>query len=344
MRSRNRLIGARRGLAVLCAVLLPLALAACGGKGKGLAESGDCENYPSEDIRMLVPYSAGGGFDSWARLMAPFIGKHVGGGIKVRVENMPGGGGMRAVNQTFSAPPDGTTVIFTEPGYIAVNQVLDRTEGDFDLRKLTYLGGVTADPQVFAVAPDSDINSIEDMTKRPIKHAAQDVSPIETITYREYGVEADYILHEGTSEVALAVRRGDADATVVSLSSILEFLEAGELKPVLYLGTEKITPDLVGYEQLKGTPTAADTGHPELAKVLEQHRLLAAPPELPGCIKSKLSKALAKTLADPEFKAQAEKADLRIVPSGAAAAQQRAATTLNVFSKYKETFQKELGK
>ncbi|MGH3662896.1 MAG: Bug family tripartite tricarboxylate transporter substrate binding protein [Micromonosporaceae bacterium] len=338
--------GARQSAAMVGSImLLPLTLAACGPAGGGLtggSGSEVCSKYPSKDMRLVVPYSPGGGFDVWARLMEPFLVKHLGGDIDMQVENVPGGGGMRAVNELHAAPPDGTTVLFTEPGYIAVNQVLGRTSGDFDLRDLTYLGQATADPQVFAVAADSDITTFEDLTKRPIKHAGQDISPIETITYAAYGIDAEYILHEGTSEVALAVRRGDSDATVISLSSILEFLEAGELKPVLYLGKDKITPDTLGYEHLKDTPTADETGHPELAKVLEQHRVLAGPPKLPGCVEKKLSSALSKTLADPDFKAKAKQADLQIVPETGAQATEQVSTTLAAFKKYQKTLQKEI--
>lgn len=336
----------RRWSVRLLAPLLLFGLAGCGGAQTGsggtAAGAADCEGYPSEDIRLFVPYSPGGGFDAWSRLMAPYIAKYLGGDVDVVVENLPGGGGMRAVNQIYSAPPDGSTIIYTEPGYISVNQILGRTGEGFDLRNLTYLGQVTADPQVFAVAADSEFDSIEDLAGQSIKHAAQDISPIETITYSAYGVNADYILHEGTSEVVLSIRRGDTDVTVASLSSILEFLKGGELKPIFYIGTEEITPDLLGYEQLKGTPTAADTGHPELAEVLEQHRVLAAPPDVPECIKNKLADALAKTLVDPEFEAKAEEAELRIVPGTAEEAADTVTKTLETFQKYKETLEERL--
>jgi tripartite-type tricarboxylate transporter receptor subunit TctC len=328
-------------LAGVLATLAASAACQAGSRSGGLAEA-DCSGFPSKDIRLLVPYSAGGGFDAWARLMSPYIGKKLGGGARVTVENMPGGGGMRAANELYTADPDGTTLVFTEPGYIATNQVLGRAPKGFDLRKLTYLGQATSDPQVFAVAAKSGIRGVQDLARRPIKHAAQDISPIETITYGTYGVRADYILHEGTSEVVLAVRRGDADVTVASLSSILEFLRAGELRPVLFIGTEKITPSLLGYEQLKDVPTAAETGHPELAGVLEQHRVLAAPPKLPGCVKDKLSTALSQTLADPAFASAAQKAGLRIVPAGAAQAQARVTATLAAFEKYRGVLQKEI--
>jgi putative tricarboxylic transport membrane protein len=333
--------GARRWFTAALAVLLGVTVVSCGPRDEANAAV-TCERYPNKEVRLVVPYAAGGGFDTWARLIAPVLQRKLGSDQNFVVENLPGGGGMRAVNTVYSARPDGQTLLFTEPGYIAVNQILDRVPGEFDITGLTYLGQVTADPQVFAVAPDSDLRTVEDLTRRKIKHAAQDISPIETITYHAYGVEADYILHEGTSEVALAVRRGDADVTAVSLSSILEFLKAGELRPLLYIGTEKITPKLMGYEELAGTETAEETGHPELGAVLEQHRLLAGPPGMSDCLRDKIGTALTQTLADPEFVAQAKKADLRIVPAGPREAADSVDRTVETFRRYKATLEAEI--
>ena len=313
-------------------------LAGCGNGTGGTSATANCEEGFNEDITLLVPYSPGGGFDTWARLMAPKLEEYLEGNGEVVVENQDGGGGMRAVYEVNAAEPDGTTIIFTEPGYITVNQVLGRTESDFDVRNLTYLGQVTSDPQVFAVAGDSDIDTIDELADAsPIQHAAQDISPIETITYATYGVEAQYVLHEGTSEAVLAVRRGDTDATVISLSSILEFLKSGDLKPILYLGTEEISPDLIGYEQLEGVETAESTGHPELNEVLEQHRVLAAPPGLPACVKDAYEAALADTLADEEFQTQVQEAELRIVSTNAEDAQAMVEKTADTFEEYRDT-------
>jgi tripartite-type tricarboxylate transporter receptor subunit TctC len=323
--------------------LLPVTLAACGSDGGGgTAASGDaaCEDYPSEDITLLVPYSAGGGFDSWARLLGPHIEGELGGDAAVRVVNQPGGGGMRAVNTLYTAEPDGTTLLFAEPGFITVNQILGTVEGDFSVTDFTYLGQTTADPQVFVVAADSDIETIEDLAAAgPVKHAGQDISPIETITYDAFGVEAEYILHEGTSDVVLAVRRGDADVTVVSLSSILPFMEAGEVKPILYLGTAEITPDLIGYEQLKDVQTAEDAGHPELADVLEQHRVLMTAPETPDCIADRLEEALMSTLESEEFLQEAEEADLRVVPADGEEAATFVSNTAETFEEYRDVLE-----
>lgn len=337
----HRPIGAGRRVGTFAPVIAVVGLlAACGQDegGDSSASSEDCENYPSEDISLVVPYAPGGGFDAWARLMAPYLAEHLGGTVDVQVENIEGGGGMRAVNQVYAAPPDGTTIIFTEPGFMSVNQVLGRAE-DFDVREMTYLGQTTVDPQLFTVSPDSGIASIEDLAAQPVNHAAQDISPVETITYDAYGVGAEYILHEGTAETVLAIQRGDADVTVTSLSSILEYIRSGDLQPILFLGTEDITPDLLGYEELQDVATVSETGHPELAEALEQFRVLAAPPDLPECMTTALAQALSDTLSDTEFEAEAEDANLRVIPAGADETQQRVTQTYETFLEYSDTLE-----
>jgi tripartite-type tricarboxylate transporter receptor subunit TctC len=338
--------GASRLAALASVALLPVTLAACGEDAGGAQAEGDtaaCENYPSEDVTLLVPYAAGGGFDAWARLLAPFLEEELGGEGSVRVENQPGGGGMRAVNTVYSSEPDGTTLLFTEPGYISVNQILGNVEDGFDVTEFTYLGQTTSDPQIFVVAAESDAQSMDDLADGPVKHAGQDISPIETITYDAFGIEADYILHEGTSDVVLAVRRGDADATVVSLSSILPFMEAGEVRPILYIGTEEISPDLVGYEQLKDVETTEEAGYPELADVLEQHRVLLTSPGTPDCIAEPLEAALSTTLENEEFLKLAEDSDLRVVPASGEEAATFVANTVETFGEYKDVLEQAAG-
>lgn len=326
------------------------AFAGCGGESStagptagSTAAASDCDDFPSKDISLVVPYSAGGGFDGWARLIAPYMETYLGDKVAIRVENIDGGGGMRAMNEISAAAPDGTKIVFTEPGFGAVNQILGRTSNGFDIRSLTYLGQATVDPQVFAVPADAGIDSITDLEGKTVKHAGQDISPIETITYDTFGIKGKFILHDATSETILALRRGDSDITVSSLSSMLEYLKPGDLKPLLFIGTEEITPDLLGYEILKDTETITDLGKPELGEVLEQYRVMAGPPELPACMTGILSEALSKTLADQDFVAKAEKANLRVIPAGAEETQKRVAATYETFEEYSDALERAIG-
>lgn len=331
----------RRPLAVAAVVTLVAALAACGDSGSqdaqtsaGQSTESDCDGYPNEDIKLVVPFNPGGGYDVWARLMAPFLEENLPGDAKVIVENVPGGGGVRGTNQVYMAKPDGTTFIVQAPNDLAALQVLGKTPGDFDLSKMTILGGFTEDPQIFLVNGDSPVDTIEDLAAlpQPIRNAVTEISAVELLTYDAYGITANFILNEGTGDAVLAVRRGDAEVTAGSLGSVIGFIQSGDLKPILYIAEDEPTTETIGYEDIKDVPTAAESGHPELGPVLEQRRVVAGPPGLPDCVTEIMGTAVADTLADDEFVTKAEETKLRVVPATAEEAEQQTENILEALT------------
>ena len=330
----SRSTTARRPLrSVAAAVALGAALAACGDgggssdtqAGSGAAGADDCDGYPSEDIHLVVPFDAGGGYDAWARLMAPFLEKHLGGDATVVVDNVPGGGGVRGTNQVYLAEPDGTSYIVQSPNDLAGLQILGKTPEKFDLAEMTVLGGFTEDPQVFLVSADSPVETMEDVAalKQPIRNAVTEISAVELLTYDAFGIKANFILNDGTGAAVLAVRRGDADVTAGSLSSVIGYVKSGDLKPILYIAEEAPDESVVGYDLIQDVPTIEEEGHPELGSVLTQLRVVAGPPGLPDCIRETMAEAVSASLADPELVEKAEEGELRVVASSAEEAQQQ---------------------
>jgi tripartite-type tricarboxylate transporter receptor subunit TctC len=330
---------------VATVVALAVSLAACGDSGPqetqtsaGQSAGADCDGYPNEDITLVVPFNAGGGYDVWARLMAPYLEENLRGDAKVIVENIPGGGGVRGTNQVYMSEPDGTQFVVQAPNDLAALQVLGRTPGEFDLSKMTIIGGFTEDPQIFLVNGDSPVNTIEDLAElpQPIRNAVTEISAVELLTYDAFGITANFILNEGTGEAVLAVRRGDAEVTAGSLGSVIGYIESGDLKPILYIAEDEPTPETIGYDKIKDVPTAADSGHPELGPVLEQRRVVAGPADLPECVTDIMGTALADTLADPEFVEKAEAAELRVVPATADEAKEQTAAILDALTEQAE--------
>ncbi|RZU33466.1 Bug family tripartite tricarboxylate transporter substrate binding protein [Blastococcus saxobsidens] len=324
-------------LAALASVLL--LTVACGqGESDTSAAADECADFPSEDIDFVVPYGAGGGFDAWARLLAPYLEDRLAGDAAVRVVNIEGGGSMRGVNQVYSGPPDGTTILISDVSSMALNQIIGRTEEGFDMREMTFLGRLTTDPHVFYVAAESAIGNVDDLAEAPVNFAVEGAETTEVIALAEFGVEATPVLHEGTSDSVLAVRRGDADLAANSLSSVLGYLEAGQVKPIFYIGEEPAS-DVPGSEFLEGVPNAADEGEPELDKILQYARAVSAPPNIPECIKTTFADAFEDVLADPEFQAKAREADLVIDHAPADEIQQQVADSFDVFTEYKALFE-----
>ena len=125
--------------------------------------------YPEDDITVIIPYSAGGGFDSYVRGVLPAIQKHLPNSINLIPRNMPGAGGRKGATAIFRARPDGYTIgAFNLPGLL-LPHLLEENVG-YDLSEVSWLGRISEDRYSIVVASSSDINSIDDLRAlgRPI--------------------------------------------------------------------------------------------------------------------------------------------------------------------------------
>src|SRR5262245_23442198 len=101
--------------------------------------------YEGKSIRMIVGFSAGGGFDTYSRLIARHMGKHIPGGPSVVVENMTGAASLIAANYVYNvAKADGLTILNFH-GNQVINQVIGQPGIEFDARKFEYIGIPTQD-------------------------------------------------------------------------------------------------------------------------------------------------------------------------------------------------------
>lgn len=335
----------RRAIACVALAIAFAVIAGCGASGGGEAPGGGGGDYPSQDIEFIVPYEPGGGYDSWARLLAPFIAEHLPNDVNVVVRNVPGASGQTGANQMFAAQPDGSQIqIFNLTG-LAAGQI--GGEANFELSEFTYLARVARDPQVVTVAGDSDIENIEDLkAQAPIQQALTGFTSSDgvntVIVYDVFDIEYNTVLHDGNSEARLSIVRGDTDAGISSLESVLGDLQSGDLKAILYISDEKPAEGEPGHEEVGDTQTIAEAGHPELATGLEAQRVIAAPPGLPDDIKSVLDQAIQDALADPEFLAQAEESELTPSPLNSEEATEVVNEVIDTLTEFEEPIQKAI--
>jgi tripartite-type tricarboxylate transporter receptor subunit TctC len=323
-------------------------LAACTSTGVPAASSpagDDCEGYPNKDIEFVVPYSAGGGYDTWGRLIAEALGEQLPNDVNVLVRNVEGGGGLVGANQVLAAPPDGYQLLLTDPGNLASGQLQGGLE--IDPTDITAIGRVTSDPQILLVSPDSGIESIDDLKtlseERPILQADADVSPLVVATYEAFEIPYEFVLHEGGSEARLSVIRGDTDAAMFSHLSVIEEINAGDLVGILYIGQEKPAEGDPGYEEVVDIQTIAEAGHPELAAPLEQHRMVLAPPETPDCVRAILETAMETAMKSEAFLAKTEEAALAPRFAGSEESAEIIRSTVETFTEYREAIERAQG-
>ena len=127
--------------------------------------------YKGKTVRIIVGGSAGGGFDTYSRVMARHMGKHIPGHPAILVENMTGAGTLIAAKYLHgSAKPDGLSFgIFN--GSLILGRALGMKGIDFDVRELQYLGVPVQDSPVCALRKESGITNIDQWlaTKTPVK-------------------------------------------------------------------------------------------------------------------------------------------------------------------------------
>ena len=128
----------------------------------GCSQQADDATFPQSNVSMVIPYGAGGGFDTTVRVFAPYFAKHLGGGITVLPENIPGTGGRRGTATVYRAKSDGYTLgIFNLPGLVLPSVLGEKV--DYELRELSWIGRVESQDYVLLVPSSSTINSIQDL-------------------------------------------------------------------------------------------------------------------------------------------------------------------------------------
>ena len=172
--------------------------------------------YQGKTIRIIVGFTAGGLYDQYARILARHMPKYIPGNPNIIVQNMPGAGSLTATNYVYGvAKPDGLTLGMIGSG-IYLDQLLERKEAQFDMRKLNYIGSVDQRDLLLYMKADAPWKSIEDMlnsTELP-KCGATGTSDLTTIVLNileeTLGLKANNIRgYPGGVEIDLAIEKGE---------------------------------------------------------------------------------------------------------------------------------------
>ncbi|MDH3444364.1 MAG: tripartite tricarboxylate transporter substrate-binding protein, partial [Deltaproteobacteria bacterium] len=151
----------------LCALTLILISSA-------IAYSSSHEFYKGKNLRIVVGFPAGGGFDTYARALSRHLGKHIPGNPSVVVDNMPGAGSMIGANHVFKvAKPDGLTLGHFHGG-LFLQQLIGRPGIEFDAAKFDFIGAPVTDKVACAITKAAGITNMESWlaAKTPVKLGA----------------------------------------------------------------------------------------------------------------------------------------------------------------------------
>src|SRR5438445_12127896 len=101
------------------ATILAMLVAALSAEASGQARAQDAFFYKGKTITLVVGYSAGGGYDQYARTLARHFGRHIPGNPNILIQNMPGAATLTSVRHLdATAPKDGTVIAMFDPGLI----------------------------------------------------------------------------------------------------------------------------------------------------------------------------------------------------------------------------------
>jgi len=311
-----------------------MVLSACLAVAAALASHGAAAQsveqfYRGRTVTLTIGLPPGGGYDLYARVLAKHYGRFVPGNPTIVPKNMPGAGGLQAANHMANgALKDGTEIAM-----IASSAVLTPLFGDeaakFDPKQFTWLGSMNDDVSSCGVWFTTGVTRFEDMMTKEVVFGASGPAAITAahvqVLKNLIGANAKLILgYTGTKDVSLAMQRGEVGGscglTVSSLKTQWrDEWGGGKLKILIQMGSRdhpdlKDVPNIYKYAK-------SDEDTKVLHLIFDQSilgRPLLAPPGLPPDRAKALRDALIATLKDPQFLADAEKAQMEILPATAA--------------------------
>jgi tripartite-type tricarboxylate transporter receptor subunit TctC len=304
-----------------CTALASL-VATCGVLGCGSRpepQADPARFFESRTLTYVVATDPGGGYDTYGRLVAQYLGKHL-KAARVLVRNVPGGGHIVGANEIFRARPDGLTLGIFSSGVIYAT-LLRQQALVADLTRMSWVGKAGRDVRVLVVSQRSGYWSVGDVraSGRPLLLGETGLG---TSGYYEsrllthaMQLRSRTVLGLSSREAELAMLRGDIEGSFGSAASIRPFVKNGHGRVIARLGPSEDPadgPDI--------TPLATAPGARSVLALVEAiaklSRWTAGPPGIPAERLDVLRRAYAAALADPELRATAARLDVPIHPMG----------------------------
>ena len=281
--------------------------------------------YRGKTIKLGIAAGPGGGFDTIARTLGEFLGRHIPGNPTVVAENRIGAGGRILANWLYNvADKDGLQIGMLGP-WSVFEPFWDIPGVQFDASKFNWLVSANREASSCMFWKGRGVESFRDMQTKelrvgsygPTSAQTQDALALNALLGTKLQVVHGY---KGTNDTMLAVERGEVDGTCgiwasSAMSAYAGQIQRGDLKVIVQLGFWN-HPDFKGIEN----PVAQVTNPDDRAALalifgqLEIARPFAAPPGVPADRVAILRKAFWDTLHDPELIASAKKRGLDFLP------------------------------
>jgi len=256
--------------------------------------------YPSQPVRLLVPFTAGGSTDVLARAVGQALGtlwKQ-----SVVIDNRPGAGGMIAAEVEAKAPPDGYTLMLASGSMFTVNQYIYK-HVPYSARDFSYISTVASNPMVVAVAPSLPVSNVKELiaygkAQHPKLNfgSAGIGSQVHMADAAFAGAAGIPIVHVPYKGEVLALNDLMADRVQVvlpNMAAALPFMKGKTVKVLAVTGAHRSSawPDI---------PTVSEAGMPGFN--VTGWFALVAPAGTPAAVIAKIQQDTVKVLAEPEVR------------------------------------------
>lgn len=256
--------------------------------------------FPEKPIRLVVPFSPGGGTDLIARTLAVEMAKEL--GQPVVVENKPGAGTIIGTDMVAKSAPDGYTLVVSSIAHSVNPSIMAKmpysTEKDF-----TPVTMIATSPNILVVRPDSPYKSVKDLLTAAAANpgALTYASPgngtsshLAGALFEDMGkVKLRHVPYKGSGPALTDLLGGQVDILFATAGSVGGFLESGKLKALAVTSAERSTA-------YPAVPTVAEAGVP--GYVMNGWYGFYAPAGTPADVVQVLNAATRKAAASEVFK------------------------------------------
>lgn len=251
-----------------------------------------------QPIKIVVPFAAGGGTDSFLRMLADEMTKR---GTRAIVENKPGGSAVIAADYVAKARPDGTTLVMSFVGMMGTNTLLfDKLPYD-PQKDFTAVSQVAYQPTIIVGRTELPYKNIKELVEyakaNPDKinrgsPGAAILSNLAPIAFeKSIGIRTNHVPFNGDAPAIQAMLSNSIDVYGTSITSSLPHIKSGKFRVLGVMDTTRLP-------QVPDAPTFKELGYDFVAPL---NYYLSAPGATPKDVVAKLNKSINEVLVDPAF-------------------------------------------
>ena len=278
-----------------------------------LPADANAQDWPARNVRIIVPFAAGGAADTAGRLYSEALSQAF--GKQFVIENRPGGGGIPVAEQIARAEPDGYTLMVSGIPIIVIGPAMNKNVGYDPMRDLTHIAYFGGTPNMLAVHKSLGINTYKDFLtyarKQPTgtdyvsaglgtmgNWAAEYLATLENI-------KLNHIAYKGGSQAIVDFIAGHVKTGVLTWTAIAEHVRAGTLNALAVTAANRVPylPDVATFREL---------GHKDFVSVTWFS--LSGPAKLPRDIVEKINAVIVKAMERSEIKKAIERDAIETMP------------------------------